>query len=85
MRAVTLVEEAHMTMARAAEQYSVTVNQIGSILAWGKLRKLTQPEIELTDKVRNPYPRQTEETHPTWELRDRTHIPHTGSLNLWGG
>ena len=52
MRAVALVEEAHMTMARAAEQYRVTVNQIGSILAWGKLRKLTQHEIELIDKVR---------------------------------
>ena len=52
MRAASLVDDAQVTTARAAEQYGVTVNQIGSILAWGKLRKLTQQEVQGLEKVK---------------------------------
>ena len=52
MRAAGLVDEGHMTMSRAADQYGTTANQIGAILAWAELKKLTQAEIQAVDKVK---------------------------------
>ena len=51
MHAAALVQDGHITMACAAQQFGCTINQIGAILAWSKLKKLTEEEIALIDKV----------------------------------
>ncbi len=51
MRACALVQEGHMTMSRCAEIYDVTVNQIGSVLAWDQVQQLTLEQASLVDQV----------------------------------
>ncbi len=49
--ACSLVSSNQLTMARAAEQYGVSVNQIGSLLAWEKVVPLTEKETRRVEKV----------------------------------
>ena len=98
MRAAGLAQEGHMTMSRAAEEYDVTLNQVGSVLAWGELRGLSQEEKEQVDKVRLAYQHARTHAHihtlrtnghPCW-LRRWVRVPRnphelTGLLNTERG